>query len=263
MSEVWSCGGGTQSAAIAALIVQGELPKPDLAVIADTGREASETWRFYEEILRPALRGVGVELVRLKHSFEPSGCTGLGRGWNTVDIFSGRNKDTIIMPMFTDKRGQPGMLPKYCSNEWKNRPVQRYIRFAELSEGNIWIGFSVDEMERMRGHDPRAKWNHTYPLVDLRMTRGDCIALVEKMGWGAPPRSACWMCPYRSDAEWLHLKKTDPADFQEACALERGLRLYDKNVFFHDSCKPLDEVEFNEGQEDLFAKPCASGMCFT
>lgn len=115
MSIVWSCGGGTQSAAIAALIVRGELPKPDLAVIADTGREATDTWRFYEAKLRPALDRVGVDLVRLPHSFD-------GTGYNTVDLYSGKDRYTVIMPMFTSKSGR-GMLPKYCSNEWKTRPV--------------------------------------------------------------------------------------------------------------------------------------------
>lgn len=37
--DLWSCGGGTQSAAIAALIVRGDLPKPDLSIIVDTERE--------------------------------------------------------------------------------------------------------------------------------------------------------------------------------------------------------------------------------
>jgi len=37
-TQVWASGGGVQSTAIAALIVLGRLPKPDLAVIADTGR---------------------------------------------------------------------------------------------------------------------------------------------------------------------------------------------------------------------------------
>jgi hypothetical protein len=141
--------------------------------------------------------------------------------------------------------------------------VQRAIRGAGYTHGNIWIGFSIDEMERMRAHDPKAKWNHVYPLVDLRLTRGDCISLVEKMGWGTPPRSACWMCPYRSDAEWVHLRDKDPKDFGSAVKLEKELQQRDPNVFFHGSCKPLDEVDFGEGQEDLFAKPCASGMCFT
>jgi hypothetical protein len=255
MSSVWSCGGGTQSAAIAALIVKGELPVPDLSVIADTGREASETWEFYESILVPELARAGVELVRLPHDFD-------GKGYNTVDIFSGKDKNTIVMPMFTDKKDR-GMLPKYCSNEWKNRPVSRFMREQGLTSGEIWIGFSIDEMERMRRHDETQKWNHVYPLVDLRMTRGDCISLVESMGWGTPPRSACWMCPYHNDEEWLHLKNNSPKDFRMAVDLEQDLQKRDPNVFFHDTCKPLDEVTFNENQVDMFAKPCASGMCFT
>jgi len=41
---VWSYGGGTQSIAIALLVVMVKLPKPDLIVTADTSFEASETW---------------------------------------------------------------------------------------------------------------------------------------------------------------------------------------------------------------------------
>lgn len=62
--EVWSCGGGTQSAAIAALIVTGKLPKPDLAVIVDTEREKETTWRYYTNVLRPELWKLGVMLHR-------------------------------------------------------------------------------------------------------------------------------------------------------------------------------------------------------
>ena len=42
-TEIWSCGGGTQSGAIAVLIGQGKLPKPDLCFMTDTGREKSST----------------------------------------------------------------------------------------------------------------------------------------------------------------------------------------------------------------------------
>jgi len=253
--DVWSCGGGTQSAAIAALIVQEKLPKPDLSVIADTGREASETWRYFNSVMRPALAIVGVDLVRLPHSLN-------GDGWNTVDIYSGKGKNTIIMPMFTDKTGAVGKLPKYCSNEWKQRPVARWIRSKGFTHGRLWIGYSVDEIERMRAQT-EDKWNHWYPLADLRMSRSDCISLVESMGWPTPPRSACWMCPYRTDQEWLHLKETDQADFQRAATLESELQKRDPHVYFHDSCEPLEAVSFNEEQGDLFNSPCESGMCFT
>ena len=53
--QLWSSGGGTQSAAIAVLILQGKLPRPDLAVIADTEREKASTWAYMDEYTQPAL----------------------------------------------------------------------------------------------------------------------------------------------------------------------------------------------------------------
>ena len=64
-TQIWSSGGGVQSTAIAALIVQGKLPKPDIAVIADTERELSTTWKYIEEVTGPALASVGVTLYRV------------------------------------------------------------------------------------------------------------------------------------------------------------------------------------------------------
>lgn len=44
--EVFSYGGGRQSAGISALILQGRLPKPDLVIIADTEKEKDTTWQY-------------------------------------------------------------------------------------------------------------------------------------------------------------------------------------------------------------------------
>lgn len=246
---VWSCGGGTQSAAIAALICKGELPKPDVAVIADTGREATETWNYYETVLRPALAGC-VDLVRL----DPN-------EWKTTDLWGGSDKDIALMPMFTNRDGGVGQTLKYCSNEWKSRPIDRYIRRLGYRRGTMWIGFSIDEVHRMR-FDKKAAWQVSYPLIDKRMSRADCIATVVRMGWPTPPRSSCWMCPYRSDYEWRHLKETAPRDFANAMWLEREVHEKDPKLFLHRSCKPLGSVDFNEGQGDLLDQ-CGSGMCFT
>ena len=58
-TQIWSCGGGTQSGAIASLIASGELPRPDYAFMTDTGREKSGTWPFVDGFIRPALAKVG------------------------------------------------------------------------------------------------------------------------------------------------------------------------------------------------------------
>jgi len=250
MRTIWAYGGGTQSAAIAALMVQGKIQSPDLAVIADTGREASTTWQYLEDVIQPAL---DFDIHVLPHSFDMP-------GYNTVDLYSGKEKNTLVIPTFTDKNGTPGMLPKYCSNEWKTRPMQRFCREQGYKNADMLIGFSIDEMERMRVYNPAEKWQHVYPLYDLRMSRGDCIALVERMGWGTPPRSSCWMCPYRNDHEWADLIET--GEIAKAVQFESAIQARDKNVFLHNSCQPIGTVDFS-GEPDLFAKACASGMCFT
>lgn len=250
-NQIWSYGGGTQSAAIAALIVAGKLPKPDVAVIANTGRESSATWDYLKNVIQPAL---DFPIHIIPHSFD-------GTGYNTVDLWGGKDGETMLIPAYTSQNGG-GMLRGYCSVEWKRRPVQRWCKENGFDGGDVWIGFSTDEMERCRTYNPNDKWRHVYPLIDLRMNRGDCIAEVERMGWPAPPRSACWMCPYRSDHEWRDIKNNAPEDFARAVAFERGIRKRDEHAYLHKSMRPIDEVDFAD-RPDLFAKPCDSGFCFT
>ena len=44
------------------MIVQGTIEPPDLAVIADTGREQSTTWAYMERVTAPALAAIGVAM---------------------------------------------------------------------------------------------------------------------------------------------------------------------------------------------------------
>jgi hypothetical protein len=242
--SIWSFGGGTQSAAIAALIVRGDLPPPEVALIADTSREGSETFPYLRDVVQPALDAVGVHIHIVPHDLA------------TVDLWTGAAGDTVIMPMFTSQQGR-GMLPKYCSHEWKTRPVQRWLRRYGYSSGEMWIGFSTDEMQRCRV--PQEPYPHRYPLIEKRLSRSDCVALVERMGWPTPPRSACYQCPYMSDQE---RQRQPREDFQKAVALEKEIQKRDPHVWLHRSCQPLDSIKFDE-QHDMFADECASGMCFT
>ena len=74
------------------------------------------------------------------------------------------------------------------------------------------------------------------------------------------------MCPNQSDAEWRDLKEKWPKEFQQAVELEIELRQRDAKIFLHESRMPLSEVDFNVQQsfdDELFNKPCSSGICFT
>lgn len=247
MTEVWSCGGGTQSAAIAALICQGRLPKPDLAVIVDTEREKASTWHYLDTIIRPNLAQQGVMVERVPKS-----------RFATVDLYGGEDDDTLLIPAFTTHSGTVGKLPTYCSVEWKRRVTARWLRSKKIEQARVWIGISRDEMNRVR--TPQSSWmKEWYPLLfDVPMSRGDCVRLVtETMGWPKPPRSACWMCPNMSDDEW---REMDLEDFKKAVNFEREIRQKDSFIFLHEIGKPLDEVDFADRQGKLYG--CESGYCF-
>lgn len=248
-TQIWASGGGVQSAAIAALIVRGELPKPHLAVIVDTEREQSSTWAYMDGVIVPALAKVGVTLHRVRKS-----------DYATVDLYGGEDGDSLLLPAFTTQRGAVGKMPGFCSNEWKRRVMQRWATAQGVTAATIWLGISVDEKQRMSF--VAGKWENRYPLVELRKNRGDCVALVERMGWPSAPRSSCWMCPQHHDREWREIKVERPEDWRQAVAFDREIRERDPHVYLHESGAPLDQVDLTERNGDLLGG-CASGYCFT
>lgn len=247
-TQLWASGGGVQSAAIAALIVLGKIDKPDLAVIVDTGREQSTTWNYMDTVITPALATVGLTLQRVEKS-----------KYATVDLFGGADGKSLLIPAFTDQSGDIGKLPTFCSNEWKTRVMRRWATEQGVKRCDTWLGISVDEKRRMKSGE--GKWRNRHPLIELGMNRGDCVALVQRMGWPEPPRSSCWMCPNHTQEEWRDIRDNKPNDWRQAVAFDKWIRIHDKNAYVHADCVPLDQAELDDSNGVLFTH-CDSGMCF-
>ncbi len=98
-AQVWSCGGGTQSGAIAVLIGSGKLPRPDVCFMTDTGREKAGTWPFVEAFIRPNIAKAGLELQVIK-------AADFGGG----SLFGGEDGKTVLMPGFTNITSEGKML---------------------------------------------------------------------------------------------------------------------------------------------------------
>lgn len=254
-AQVWSCGGGTQSGAIATLIRLGKLPRPDFAFMTDTGRERSSTWPFVDGFIRPALASVGVELQIVK-------AADFTDHLNPFYISEAGTK-TIVLPGFTNINGTVGKLSPFCSGKWKSDVGERWMRSVGIETARNWIGISRDEPTRIRAQHRGwlALW---YPLIfEVPMTRDRCIELIRSQGWtGQIPHSACWMCPNHSDAEWIDMRTNWPEDFEAACRLEDEARTEDPNFYLHPSCVPLREVDFT-AQGTMFAERGCTQGCFT
>lgn len=255
MTNVWSCGGGTQSGALATLISLGKLPRPDFAFMTDTGRERNATWPFVDGYIRPALASVGLDLTIVKAADFT----------DHLDPFhiSQTGTETIVLPGFTTINGTVGKLNPFCSGKWKRDVGERWMRSVGIEKARNWLGISRDEPRRIRAQHRSwlALW---YPLIfEVPMTRPQCVELIRSRGWtGQIPHSACWMCPNHSDAEWIDMKLHWPLDFQAACDLEAEMHLKDPHFFLHPSCVPLGQVDFF-AQTTMFPERGCYGGCFT
>lgn len=241
MSEILSYGGGVQSVAMCVLVVQGKLPRPDAIIAADTSREVPSTWEYAERHIRPLLRSVGLELHIAPHSL------------SAVDLYSG---DDVILPLFTET----GKLPTFCSSEWKARVVERYARTVlKLPRPyTYWIGFSLDEQRRATPNPERR-----YPLLELMLTRVDCLSIIDAAGLPAPRKSRCFMCPHQTDSEWIQVREDYPELWQKAVEIERDIQEDERfsQCYLHRSRVPLSEAKLQRDSQ-LQPEQCGLGWCF-
>ena len=230
ISQVWACGGGAQSTAIAALICTGKLPKPDYVVVVDCGWEKTLMFEQVESIkLRLAEVGVEINMVKTinyadNSLFAPSGY--------------------MRLPLYINVDGEVKKLPTHCSWKWKNQVVSRWLRKQGVKRCDVWIGISVDEKRRMK--PSRVKWKQNrYPLIELGITREDCIDLVARLGWPKPEHTACLVCPNQNNHQWQRMKDMYPDDWRCAVEAEAMIRDQNDNMWLHRECQPLDDIDFD------------------
>ena len=243
-----SYGGGKQTIAIVTMILEGKLPRPDMIVMADTAREVRTTFEYMNQVVQPALAEIGLRVEIAGHELSKH------------DLYKSGD---LLLPAFTRQNGQLGKMPTFCSNEWKQRVIRRWLRNQDVNDTDVWLGISLDECERMK--DSGLNWyKHVYPLCEIiPMTRQGCIEQIKRFGWPVPHKSRCYMCPNQSAESWKELKYLGNGDFDKAVALENEIRLTDADVYFHSIGIPLmDAVEISEQQMNIF-DGCDSGYCFT
>ena len=246
--------------------------KPDVAVFADTGWEPNYVYQHLdwleEQLKYPLIRVSEGDLkTNLKKGRTVS-------GHNFVDV-----------PLFTvNGDGKKGMLRRQCTTHYKIKPIYRQVRklaggqrgrpFPKNTHAEMWIGISLDEVGRMK--PSRERWvEHRWPLVDIGMTRQDCVEWFNSEYPGRHlPRSACVICPYRSDEHWLELKQSEPDSYEEAVHFDRWLRHSTKNPvrellhgrpYLHAARRPLNSVideQETKGGEGInhFENEC-EGLC--
>lgn len=203
--RVLSLGAGVQSTVLALMACDGTLPGLDAAVFADTGWEPPAVYQQVDRLAAELAR-VGIPLHRVSSGNLRSDALDPDHRFVSVPWFV-RNAD-----------GGEGMGRRQCASEYKLKPIKVKTRellgyphptpvprnvFAEQ-----WIGFSTDEIHRVRDRLDVNYSRPRYPLLDLGMSRKDCQRWLERAGWGHTAKSACIGCPFHGNAAWRALRDT-------------------------------------------------------
>ena len=206
MRTVISYGGGVQSTALVVLAMQRGWQIDEIVHVDLLDAESPATREYVDYFAR-----------RLQ--------TAYGRGITILqrDLYG----DMLARPAFTPApwRARDGsfMLKRQCTRQYKVEPIRRYLYDKYAREKiQLMLGISVDEFHRMRDSGS-ARIENVYPLVDERLTRNDCRAILERAGLATPPKSSCWFCPYRSVRSQAELLKQYPMLREMAAVLERRI----------------------------------------
>lgn len=264
--RILSLGAGVQSTTLALMICDGDLPRVDGAIFADT---QGEPQTVYEQVdlLEKEFERVGIPLYRVSTGDLAEDSINPAHRYASIPYFV-RNPD-----------GSEGMGRRQCTSEYKLRPIMLKCRellgakppdFRSVPKGKVveqWVGFSTDEFYRADNKRDVLYATKRYPLLEIGMSRKDCQKWLEKRGWGHTAKSACVFCPYHGNKQWRDTRDNHPEEWAKAVAFDkairnggaRGLPLNGK-AYLHRSRVPLDEApidrwtrnEFSELQLDLF-----------
>jgi len=233
--KVLSLGWGVQSWTLAAMVALGEIEPVDVMIHADTTHEASWTYTHAKK-WTGWLTERGQKVITVKPDKNKLSAFNVYRG--------------IFIPAYTTDGKSRGQLNRQCTGDWKIAPMRREIQKIRNAEPvEMWLGISLDEFQRMKPSNVKYITNR-WPLIELRMTRLDCMNWLNNHGLEIPPRSACTFCPYHSTREWQNIKAS-PADWKEAVEHDEAIRKVRPpfDLFVHPARIPLVDVDLRTAEE--------------
>lgn len=265
---VISYGGGVQSTAMVVLAAQGRLGyEVDAALFANVGDDSEhpDTLKYVRDTIAPWAKDHGVVIHELRKTTKDNESLTL---WQLLE-----RENTPSIPIRLEPVGMPAN--RSCTNHFKVQVIGRYLKqlgVTKAQPARVCVGISTDEIHRADGGKHKPPYQESvYPLIELGLSRADCLKVIADAGLPAPRKSACWFCPYTRSHQWAEMKRDEPELFERACQLEDSI-----NVKRQEQGKPpayLSRLRaplrlMTEAQDELplfgpDAETCDEGYCWT
>ncbi|MEV6909461.1 hypothetical protein [Amycolatopsis sp. NPDC051071] len=247
-----SLGAGVQSLCVFLLACDGEIPPFDAALFADTGWEPRQVYTQLDTARRIGARA-GIPVLTVSN------------GNIRHDALKPESR-FVTMPLFVkNPDGTRGMARRQCTGEYKIKPLKKAIRQilgyphpTRVPRGvfvDQAIGISTDEFHRAKDSDVNYTRN-IFPLLDLGLSRTDCLALLRERGMDEVVKSSCIGCPYSGNSRLRFIRDTDPHAWTDLVEFDKAIRHGSPRAnangqplrgqfFIHRSLLPLDQVDLD------------------
>ena len=262
---VFSTGGGVQSTACLILAAQGEIPY-DTFIFSNVGDKAESpaTVKYIQEIVKPYARKHGINWV------EVAWVDKQGRQRDLFDEQMNDGTNRIQLPAYLSG-GMP--MRRICTTDYKIKPIAKWIK-NNAPGCTLGKGISTDEPHRATPSRETDGYTSAYPLIELGISRSDCLVIAKNAGLPQPPKSSCWFCPFKTTDQWVTMRRERPELFAQAVKLEQELRERRKQlgkdpVYLSGigGRKEVNLVDVIPQQLGLFGwepeEGCESGYCMT
>lgn len=241
-------GGGRQTVAILALCALGEYPFPDYVVFADAGWDDPETYDYMHRHMIPLLNKNDVP-------------------FNIVQGKTARGHTDLYSHMW-DLGLIPSPIDRSCTDHFKVRPLRKFKKNNGVLQE--WIGFSLDEQNRAANtllKNKTNKHNIIFPLIELKISSGQCDGIIQSVGLPVPLKSACIFCSFQNPWRVRDLYRRHSDLFDKVGELEAHHReikgSQGKNVYYIIGDQPWSSFRHIQLPllEDDFNYGCQDGYC--
>lgn len=262
--RVVSYGGGVQSTALLVLAAQGKIDYP-IFLMSNVGddSESPQTLKYVAEVAHPYARDNGLTMIEVCNTVHG----------NPVTLLSELNRTDVdrwgMLPMRLERSGAPGN--RKCTKDFKITPVYRWLRANGATRKNpalLALGISTDEIQRAKPayNELNPAQLKTYPLLELGISRTDCVDIISDAGLPVPGKSSCWFCPYTPPSEWQRRRQEDPVMFLSGVDLETRLSARSEahghgKLFMAKKGMTLMDITNESSSDD--GGDCESGYCWT
>lgn len=248
------------------LAAQGRI-SPRLAIFANVGERAENpsTLAYVRDVAGPYAAEHGIELVEVQRG---------GKWPDLYERLTHPESRFLGIPVRFDRTGAPAH--RSCTTDYKIEVIGKELkrRGATPTEpATVSIGISTDEWMRANRRKVEPHETATYPLLDLGLSRADCMRLVKDAGLPVPDKSSCWFCPFHSKQAWRYMRTDSPELFERAAALEDTLNerraAMDKDpVWLTDAGIPLRQAVMDSDalfgpETDAISGECDNAWCTT